>query len=153
MECCVRPKRAKPRVCSHVTGALKEPLNSLLMSALSKVRAVEVGSVNKLKCDDCSSRDGWLHICVDCGFVACFRKSLHELSLQRHIRDHLSRTNHTLAVSVATGHVYCNACRDYVYSDELDHLSRLARVGAVSSTLKVDFLLYRCCLVRLLTWV
>jgi ubiquitin carboxyl-terminal hydrolase 22/27/51 len=139
MDCCVRPKRAKARSCVHVVEALKNSdAKGLFSAAFRKARDMEAGVATRLSCGSCGDREGWLHVCVACGFVGCFKKSGHEFSIQRHIRQHMSQNaSHSFAVSTVTpSSVYCNECRDYVHNDTLEHLSRVERAAAVSVLLK-----------------
>ncbi|KAL3321159.1 Ubiquitin carboxyl-terminal hydrolase 51 [Cichlidogyrus casuarinus] len=65
-------------------------------------------SANKLSC---------LLICGHCKHFACWHN--------RHIADHFKRnSNHTLAVSLENGEIYCSVCKDFVYYSVSDKIQR-----------------------------
>ncbi|ELR16317.1 ubiquitin carboxylterminal hydrolase 22, putative [Acanthamoeba castellanii str. Neff] len=53
-----------------------------------------------------------LHACLHCVFVGCADGG--------HLAAHLAEHNHTLAVDVSHGQLYCGACKDYVYDRDFE---------------------------------
>ena len=88
-------------------------------------------------------------LCLHCIFIGC----------RTHCDAHFETTKHHLFIDVASGHVRCSKCKDYVYDPEFERIamiercepnnSMFSRFACVSTHVRVSVSL---CLWRALTW-
>ncbi|XP_023932520.1 ubiquitin carboxyl-terminal hydrolase 22-like [Lingula anatina] len=66
-------------------------------------------------CHTCKTTTVRLHSCLHCVYFGCYGAN--------HIQEHAASKNHTLAVDLVFGAVYCFACGDYIYDGELEGIA------------------------------
>lgn len=76
-------------------------------------------------CHTCQHRGLRVHACLSCVYFGCYSK--------QHIHSHAKAQKHNLSVDLSCGTVYCNACRSFVYDDELESIAKKQNQNAAAS--------------------
>ncbi|XP_055460320.1 ubiquitin carboxyl-terminal hydrolase 51 [Psammomys obesus] len=67
-------------------------------------------------CNICSTHNNRLRLCVSCVFFGCFT--------EKHIHNHAETTQHSLAIDLCHGIIYCFMCKDYVYDKDIEKIAK-----------------------------
>jgi hypothetical protein len=73
-----------------------------------------------LHCLNCQSHS-WLHLCLHCVYIGCFKDA-------RHILAHGQANDHFLSIETTYHQVYCALCKDFVYDAEFHRASEQERL-------------------------
>lgn len=90
------------------------------------------GKEPMFRCVECPSDEaqlgGRLYLCINCVYVCC----------KSHLNAHTENTGHNLFIDVASKHVFCKKCDDYVYDPEFERVALTEKAASVSSSLTLD---------------
>eukprot|EP00040_Diaphanoeca_grandis_P026009 m.144943 g.144943 ORF g.144943 m.144943 type:complete len:616 (+) comp30403_c0_seq1:309-2156(+) len=120
--------------CKHTTTYKERSSGKTLKSALANVCKAyrfiaKRQDESTLRCMECvadlETFGDRQFLCLQCVFIGC----------QSHIIAHAESANtHNLFIDIASGHVFCTKCKDYVYDPEFERIAMSERRSTESST-------------------